>query len=624
MGFKNKNTVTVTLNEAKTIVLAKAIETAAAAPGQTAAVLGKGWSAADSQAASAAAAHTLGEDASTARLLTERARWVLERARERGIASGIGTRARLPAMLAPLFVLGAFVIGALTDRLTGQDHLVNLLSPAFWTVIAWNLAVYLGLCLCAVGLLGRRGNRFALPLRGVLNAFVEKCAFSTLKRGWQARFYADWAQITTPLVRMSVAKTLHWAAVFFALGLIVSLAVRGFGTAYWVGWESTWLAENPQAVKTWIDFVYAPVASILGQPVIPDVDTLAQWRIDRIPFLKEKISAAPWLIAMMVVMAAVVILPRLVFIAVVGWRMGRFKRRVVLSLDDDYYGNLIAECRQDAHLGQLVIVGPATARNERTKGLEQMRSLWGNPGDTTVAVMDFYDAERPAPDLGAIGRRAVVLLWVDGVETPEDDVQGLAIDKARAAYTPEHPLAVWLDMSGFAARFAHAPDRIEQRTNTWRAFLAAREVPYFVMPLENEAMLAAVKKLRAWAAAQNASGALMVVPDKDQAKPQAQPKRLPAVKPAAPALTQTPPVIVPPAPAKTTAKTAAETVANIAAQTPVKEADAAPVQDSLPIPVAEPAPAPGSDDQSAPAGDEPTQSKQTKPAAQTTHSDTSE
>ena len=111
--------------------------------------------------------------------VVERARLVLSEAAKRGVSTTIGTKARFPLLLAPVFILAAFVLGALTDRIASPEHLVNLLSPPFWTVIVWNLAVYIVLFLCALGILGSSKDRFGLPLRSFLTSFVEKSAFST-------------------------------------------------------------------------------------------------------------------------------------------------------------------------------------------------------------------------------------------------------------------------------------------------------------------------------------------------------------------------------------------------------------------------------------------------------------
>ena len=220
MAQNKRMSVRLTLQQAKLVLLAKAIEESNDSHIH--------WSSADSEAASLRAAHTVGESADTAKLLTERAEVVLRTVSERGISTTVSTKARLPQFFSPLFVLLAFVLGALTDRIASPEHIVNLLSPPYWGVILWNLVVYFALFCCAIGLVGTGTNRFALPLRSSLGTFVQKASYGTLRRtGFKAHFYSEWSSFVAPLIRMNVARTLHFAAVFFALGIIVSLLVRG-------------------------------------------------------------------------------------------------------------------------------------------------------------------------------------------------------------------------------------------------------------------------------------------------------------------------------------------------------------------------------------------------------------
>lgn len=495
MGRKSNNTVTVSLQQAKLILLAKAAEENQEE--------GFNWTKADSQTASLRTAHALGESAGTARILSERARGVLNVLNDRDVNTTVGTKAKLPLVFAPIFVLIAFVLGALTDRLAEPDKLVNLLNPAFWSVIVWNLAVYVVLLLCVIGLFGDSTNRFGLPFRKCLISFVEKSAFMTLKKGFKAVFYANWTQVAAPLIRMHVARTLHWAAVFFALGLIVSLLVRGFGTAYWAGWESTWLSEKPEAVKAFIDATYGLVPNVFGLPGMPDLETLTQWRSDRLAYLSAPVSAAPWLIRMMIIMAATVIIPRLVFIIFNTWRMRRYVKKVVLDLDDPYYQEILSQCRQDAKLGSLGIVTSTVDRAGRIAHVKLVRNLWGTEAESQILTMDFNDLESPVPQAPNAERMTVMLLWLDGMETPEDDVHGTVIDKAKAAYAGRVPFALWLDMAEFAEHYAGTPSRIDERLLNWRKFIEKHGVTVFAMTDASEQGLTEIKALRAWAAGQS-------------------------------------------------------------------------------------------------------------------------
>ena len=348
LGRKQKPSMTVTLEQAKLVLLARALESSGDKSAK--------WTQADAESVSLRAAHALGENAHAARMLVERARLVLSEAAKRGVQTTVGTKARFPLLLAPVFILAAFVLGALTDRIASPEHLVNLLSPPFWTVIVWNIAVYVVLFLCALGILGNSKDRFGLPLRSFLTSFVEKSAFSTFsfKKGFKSFFYSQWSGIAAPLVRMHVARVLHLAAIAFALGLITSLLVRGFGTSYWAGWESTWLAENPSAVKKFLDYTYGLIPSIAGLPAMPDLAQVSEMRADNLPYLQSAPSAAPWLIRMMLLMVIAVIIPRLAFVLFDTWRIKRFHNHVCIELDDPYFEKILTQCAEDAALGQLL------------------------------------------------------------------------------------------------------------------------------------------------------------------------------------------------------------------------------------------------------------------------------
>ena len=482
MAKKSKNVIRTSLQQAKLILLAKSAEQSGDAT--------LGWTQAEGESATMRAAHALGENATPSRMLAERARTVLSTLSERGVNTTVGTQAKLPNFFAPVFILAAFLLGALTERIASPEHIVNLLSPPYWSVIVWNLLVYLALLLCAVGVLGEHENRFSLPFRNFLAALVEKLAFTALKKGFKSTFYSAWAKLCAPLVRMHVARTLHLAAVFFALGLIVSLLVRGLGTSYWAGWESTWLSEDPQAVKHFLDYTYGLIPAVGGLAPMPDLDVVASLRADRLPYLDAPVSAAPWLIRMMIIMAAAVVVPRLALIAFDTWRMKRFARSVELNLDDDYYRDILAKSVEDAALGRLGVVTNAVERPARMPTLKFVARLWGVDADSEILKMDFNDPESTAPAVVAGERNPVMLLWLDGAETPEEDTHGLSVQKLKAAYgaSSETPavLAAILDLSEFAERFAGVPERIKEREASWKEFALAHGIELFVVADRNE------------------------------------------------------------------------------------------------------------------------------------------
>lgn len=84
MAKSKRTSVRLTLQQAKLILLAKAIEESNDDHIK--------WTTADAEAASLRAAHTVGESADAVKLLTERAKVVLRTATERGVNTAVSTK----------------------------------------------------------------------------------------------------------------------------------------------------------------------------------------------------------------------------------------------------------------------------------------------------------------------------------------------------------------------------------------------------------------------------------------------------------------------------------------------------------------------------------------------------
>ncbi len=494
MTKKSSTTLRMSLQQAKIILLAKAAEESHDPS--------LGWTQADSEAASLRAAHALGEDAQPVRLLTERAKDVLKTLSERGLNTSVSTKAKLPRLLSTVLILLAFVAGMLTDRIASPEHIVNLLSTPFWGVILWNLLVYFALFCCVLGLVSTSSeNRFSLPVRSTLNSLVAKAAYSTLRRtGAKAAFYVQWSKLVAPLIRMHVARTLHFSAVFFALGIIVSLFVRGFGTSYWAGWESTWLAESPQSVKNLLDYTYGLIPNLGILPAMPDVVAIEQMRADRLPYLDHTISAAPWLIRMMILMTVFVIIPRLIFIVFDTIRIRRFKQHVEFDIDEPHFANILTQYAQDAALGELLIITRNSHRTAREQSVGKLCKHWGTKDFSEVVSLDFDNTGIALPELKQTARKPVVALWFDGMETPEEDLHGTLLERAKTAYNEKAVLAVVVDLTEFSDHFEKLPERIKERRGIWDNLCSTHGVVAFNLEADASSQLDILKAIRAWAA----------------------------------------------------------------------------------------------------------------------------
>lgn len=494
--------LTFSLPEAKNVLLVRAIEEAQRDGDKSF----KDVTASDFAEAGLKAAHALGEKAAPEKLLVTRAENVLSALRAKGLKPDVSTRALFVRSAGLLFLVLSFMAGALFDRVIPANNIVNLLSPPFWTVIVWNLVVYVFLFLGLFGLFGKKaGGEISLPLRNALFRFGSGIAYTGLHRGWKASFLTDWVQTITPLIRAHVSRLLNLAAVFFASGLAVSLLVKGFGTSYWAGWESTWLANNPDAVKTFVDWTYGLIPAVCDLPPVPDAETLAAMRVDKLPYLKEAVSAAPWLIRMMAILILVVALPRLFLALTATGRIRRFKKNVVLHSSDAYFADLLTECRQDAATGRLVVLARDTAVKSPSPALSSFLAAWPDKKGQTVIGINPDDEAFIVPEAATAAvdnRRPITLFWCDAAVTPEDDVQGRTLEILKAACPPAKAnLVCVIDLARFAERFRRYPARIEERTVAWKRFIESHELPVLTASAGDNAALELVRNLRRTAVA---------------------------------------------------------------------------------------------------------------------------
>lgn len=228
------------------------------------------WSAGNRDAATRDAKRLAGEGVCARDFLPLRARLVAARLHE-DPANAFGTTSFRRASLALTVILGlaALMSGMLTDHLATEGARINLLSPPLLLLIVWNLAVYLLIILKP--LMPSGTSRRPLSVREFLSRSLLKAA------GSSAVSVEAGTALFLPQCRWLVARALHIAAILFAAGLLAGMAVRGIGTAYHVGWESTWLADNPEAVHTVLNTIYGHLPFC---PPVPDVSAVAALAFD--------------------------------------------------------------------------------------------------------------------------------------------------------------------------------------------------------------------------------------------------------------------------------------------------------------------------------------------------------
>lgn len=179
----------------------------------------------------------------------------------------------LPPAAGPLLLLAAFGAGGAIDALPGGTR-INLFAPPLLAMLAWNLAVYLGLALLAL-----RGHR---P---------------------DAR-------------RQRLAAWLHAAAAALAAGAVLSMYARGSFLEFRAGWDSTFF--DASTLHRFMALLFGPAAA-LGGIALPSSDEFAALRFSAGSGGER---AARWIHLYAITIAALVVVPRLLLAFVAARRAG--------------------------------------------------------------------------------------------------------------------------------------------------------------------------------------------------------------------------------------------------------------------------------------------------------------
>jgi hypothetical protein len=232
--------------------------------------------------------------------------------------------------------LAALVLGVLTDVI-GNPHRVDLVSLPLLGIVAWNLAVYAALLLGL--LMPRRAGRRSL-LAGLGRWSDGERALhrrgANLRTQVAAHFHMRWFELTEELHLERLKRVLHLSAAAWAIGVILSLLVRGLVVEYRVGWESTFLGAQQ---------VYA-ILSVLRLPALllfPFADfTVQDVAAMRFSNGGGAVAGAHWVFMYVALLLAVVVIPRLVLAGAAGWRERRLARAIALDVRDPYFERIVS------------------------------------------------------------------------------------------------------------------------------------------------------------------------------------------------------------------------------------------------------------------------------------------
>lgn len=373
---------------------------------------------------------------------------------------------RMPTLPTGLFtgilVFAAYLLGVLTDRFTSEGAVVNLLSPALLFVLFWQLVLYVLLFVGAVaGLLGFApkwpGRRlFAELLARVRMPAVKK---QTLKER------PLWLSLLAPSLRFDAARAFHLAAAALGAGLLTGLAFRGIGTAYTVGWTSTWLAGH----EAWLANLFAATYGLVPLEIFglsfPDAAAIADMNLRVNP--EGSPDAAAWLLRLMGLVAGVVILPRLL-LAFVADRRAKAARTSFVWTEEETEAT--ASPQNSASVSPTLTGATVLTTVPADESLRRRTATLLMQPDLHWRTIDVWKDE-PENVLASVETGAAVLLF-DGIATPEEEVHGHWID----AVARRQPDAVTLlvDLSGLEAQFGPDSERLTARKALWESFAAER------------------------------------------------------------------------------------------------------------------------------------------------------
>lgn len=429
------------------------------------------WRDEDRDWATRAAAEVVGEGAPADAFLARRAALALERlAPKHAVIPRVLRAVTWRGWIGVALVLAALVLGVLTNQL-GPAQRVNILAFPLLALLAWNLAVYALLAVrTPLAWLSRRG---AGPVRGLV---VRLAQGAVAGRGDGlapaiATFAADWARLAAPLNGARAARVLHWAAAAFALGAIAGMYLRGLAFEYRAGWESTFLSA--EHVRALLAFALAPGSWLTGIAV-PAVEHLERIRFGA----GGGENAAPWIHLYAATAGAVVLVPRALLALAAGLLERRGSGRFALPLEEPYFARLLRAYSRGATRVQVVPYSyrlPAPS----VQGLSTaFARAFGAHAEVRFAEPVAYgDEDR----LTALPEADLYAGLFSLAATPERENQSAFLAALRARVGTGGALAAVVDETGFARRFAHQPERVEERRAAWRAALADLGVePVFI------------------------------------------------------------------------------------------------------------------------------------------------
>lgn len=363
--------------------------------------------------------------------------------------------------------LAALLIGALADQWTSNGRLINLLAFPFLGLLLWNTAVYILLLISFISKRFRSAHR-ANWLREAVSRVV--CLLGATRLSLSRRTASAPAVSKSRLVKEASARqhelsalaaaSLHLAAGMLAVGLVASILVRGIGTAYAVGWESTWFADSPDAVAAILSALYGWL------PLPPSLDLSSaavkalQLSADGSAAAASSAAASAWLARLIEALLVFIALPRLLLCLASLIHL----RQAAKHWDIAFPAELLERLRRSSSSVRWLLLAQ---KAEFSPALATLATQALNCDAESLQHEDFslWHADAGLPTIAPDCR---VALWQRIDETPEDDVHGQALIQLRKASAS--PILMLLDCRNASARFGSSSPRIRERLALWQDF----------------------------------------------------------------------------------------------------------------------------------------------------------
>ena len=439
----------LTPKDAETILFARALESTSR----------DAWPQEKLRALSRDARSFAGDLATPEDFLLTRAKLLIARAKDENAGLTIPSLPSAPTMAlkgtASIVIFLGFFTGAVADQLTSSGATLNLLSPPYLGILLWNAVVML-IALISFFRAGSMDSGLSFVAARSLSALPR---FRIRMKPYASEFLKCWMTLKVPELAWRFRAVLHLAALAFGAGLTMSLLVRGIGTAYSAGWESTWFADRPDIIAKLLNALYGWLPSFLpGISALPGDEALSAMNLAA----GGSAPGADWLARMIWSLFILIILPRAVFAAACLWRAGKEARLLRVPLDAGDLDRLLQDGKPRTIKNFVVTdASDRTLPEIDSHACKLIVNPWESPDFTTLSDAGISPGDR-------------VLLVLDPTATPEDEVHG-ALIHALTMRTPNVELS--LDFSQLTMRFSETPERLQSRRALWEHFASENGVP---------------------------------------------------------------------------------------------------------------------------------------------------